>query len=249
MATTLMRTPKSAVRVVTELSLVTRLCFIVADFHVGFFLAGRFQCPPTRAFRCQNDRVCLQVSKRCDGVNNCGDNSDELNCRTCWRPRVFLNSALSSAAKERFNVRPQRPHRPFPRVRRTSSCALTTDASAPLCAATSSTTARTSAQMRLAARQVSNFTKKCSSVVCISKHSRAWLGFSFSDTKLNDCRSNRTQCGDGDEAHCVTNGTDSFCSCKPGFQKIGHRTCGGTRAHRSCRKQSGRCLGGRMRGD
>lgn len=42
---------------------------------------GRFQCPPTRTFRCQNDRVCLQVSKRCDGVNNCGDNSDEMNCR------------------------------------------------------------------------------------------------------------------------------------------------------------------------
>lgn len=45
---------------------------------------GKFQCPPTRAFRCQNDRVCLQVSKRCDGVNNCGDNSDELNCRKLW---------------------------------------------------------------------------------------------------------------------------------------------------------------------
>ncbi|KAJ0060731.1 hypothetical protein NL108_017814 [Boleophthalmus pectinirostris] len=40
----------------------------------------RFQCPPTRQFRCHNDRVCLPVSKRCDGVNNCGDNSDELNC-------------------------------------------------------------------------------------------------------------------------------------------------------------------------
>lgn len=53
----------------------------------------------------------------------------------------------------------------------------------------------------------------------------------FSDTKLNDCRSNRTQCGDGDEAHCVTNGTDSFCSCKPGFHKIGHHTCGGTHTH------------------
>uniref|UniRef100_A0A4W5Q8K7 LDL receptor related protein 1 n=1 Tax=Hucho hucho TaxID=62062 RepID=A0A4W5Q8K7_9TELE len=41
----------------------------------------RFQCPPTRSFRCQNDRVCLKVSKQCDGVDNCGDNSDELNCR------------------------------------------------------------------------------------------------------------------------------------------------------------------------
>ncbi|KAG7253190.1 hypothetical protein CRUP_024801, partial [Coryphaenoides rupestris] len=52
--------------------------------------------------------------------------------------------------------------------------------------------------------------------------------YSCTDTKLNGCRSNRTQCGDGDEAHCVTNATDSFCSCKPGFQKTGHRTCGDT---------------------
>lgn len=49
-----------------------------------FLVLGKFQCPPTRAFRCQNDRVCLQVSKRCDGVNNCGDKSDELNCRKSW---------------------------------------------------------------------------------------------------------------------------------------------------------------------
>jgi len=43
-------------------------------------VSERFQCPPTRQFRCNNDRVCLPVSKQCDGVNNCGDNSDELNC-------------------------------------------------------------------------------------------------------------------------------------------------------------------------
>ncbi|TNM89007.1 hypothetical protein fugu_005261 [Takifugu bimaculatus] len=40
----------------------------------------KFQCPPTRQFRCLNDRVCLPFSRRCDGVNNCGDNSDEQNC-------------------------------------------------------------------------------------------------------------------------------------------------------------------------
>uniref|UniRef100_A0A669F8X1 LDL receptor related protein 1 n=1 Tax=Oreochromis niloticus TaxID=8128 RepID=A0A669F8X1_ORENI len=45
------------------------------------------------------------------------------------------------------------------------------------------------------------------------------------DTVLNDCRSNRTVCGDGDEAHCVVNGTDSFCSCKPGFTSSGRNRC------------------------
>lgn len=79
-------------RAVVELPLVPRLSFTAADFshfHVALPSQGKFQCPPTRAFRCQNDRVCLQVSKRCDGVNNCGDHSDELNCRTCRRPSRF----------------------------------------------------------------------------------------------------------------------------------------------------------------
>lgn len=49
----------------------------------------QFQCPPTRQFRCYNDRVCLPLTKRCDGVNNCGDNSDEINCRE-FQVRVYL---------------------------------------------------------------------------------------------------------------------------------------------------------------
>lgn len=47
------------------------------------------------------------------------------------------------------------------------------------------------------------------------------------DTVLNDCRSNRTVCGDGDEAHCVVNGTDSFCSCRTGFESNGRNRCEG----------------------
>lgn len=104
--TTRMRTLKSAVRVDTDLFLVPRSSFMVADvfyFHVGFFLSGKFQCPPTRAFRCQNDRVCLQVSKRCDGVNNCGDNSDEMNCRTCWRPSRFQEICTFRSCKENIS--------------------------------------------------------------------------------------------------------------------------------------------------
>lgn len=50
-------------------------------FPLFFCALVKFQCPPTRQFRCHNDRVCLPISKRCDGVNNCGDNSDEINCR------------------------------------------------------------------------------------------------------------------------------------------------------------------------
>lgn len=51
---------------------------------------------------------------------------------------------------------------------------------------------------------------------------------SCSDSALNDCRSNRTVCGDGDEAHCVVNGTEAFCACKLGFQTTGNNRCEGT---------------------
>uniref|UniRef100_A0A8D3BMI9 Low density lipoprotein receptor-related protein 1Ab n=1 Tax=Scophthalmus maximus TaxID=52904 RepID=A0A8D3BMI9_SCOMX len=131
----------------------------------------RFQCPPTRAFRCHNDRVCLQVSKRCDGVNNCGDNSDELNCQA--------PPAVPTCEKDEF-----------------------------LCA----NSRCISSTLRC------NFFNDCEDYGSDEINCKT-------DTKLNDCRSNRTQCGDGDEAHCVTNGTDSFCACKPGFKKMGHQTC------------------------
>lgn len=58
-----------------ECGLLSSLMFLTLCLLV------KFQCPPTRQFRCYNDRVCLPLSKHCDGVNNCGDNSDEVNCR------------------------------------------------------------------------------------------------------------------------------------------------------------------------
>uniref|UniRef100_A0A8D0ALX9 LDL receptor related protein 1 n=1 Tax=Sander lucioperca TaxID=283035 RepID=A0A8D0ALX9_SANLU len=136
----------------------------------------KFQCPPTRAFRCQNDRVCLQVSKRCDGVNHCSDNADELNCRKLWSH----SNSVPTCEKDEFMCANGRC------ISSTLRC---------------------------------NFFNDCEDYGSDEINCKT-------DTKLNDCRSNRTQCGDGDEAHCVTNRTDSFCSCKPGFQKTGHHTCG-----------------------
>lgn len=147
------------------------------------------------------------------------------------RRRPWLTGVLPSPSPPK-----QRPSPPSPRARRTSSSAPTTGASAPRCAATSSTTARTSAPTRSDARRVlwrrRADRKSGPPLGAFSPSTHSPLSPPSPlcpDTKLNDCRSNRTQCGDGDEAHCVTNGTDSFCSCKPGFHKIGHRTCGGTR--------------------
>lgn len=49
----------------------------------------------------------------------------------------------------------------------------------------------------------------------------------LADNMLSNCRSNRSVCLEGDEAHCVVNGSDSFCSCKPGFQSNGPNRCEG----------------------
>ncbi|GLD64343.1 low-density lipoprotein receptor-related protein 1-like protein [Lates japonicus] len=131
----------------------------------------KFQCPPTRQFRCHNDRVCLPVSKRCDGVNNCGDNSDEVNC---------LPPSTPTCQKDEFQCSNGR-------------CI--------------------SSVLRC------NYFNDC------EDYGSDEINCNKKDTVLNDCRSNRTVCGDGDEAHCVVNGTDSFCSCKPGFQPKGHNRC------------------------
>uniref|UniRef100_A0A8C5NIR5 EGF-like domain-containing protein n=1 Tax=Junco hyemalis TaxID=40217 RepID=A0A8C5NIR5_JUNHY len=52
--------------------------------HRLFLFAGavKFQCPPNRPFRCKNDRVCLWIGRQCDGIDNCGDNTDEKDCES-----------------------------------------------------------------------------------------------------------------------------------------------------------------------
>uniref|UniRef100_A0A671QVS2 Low density lipoprotein receptor-related protein 1Ab n=1 Tax=Sinocyclocheilus anshuiensis TaxID=1608454 RepID=A0A671QVS2_9TELE len=127
-----------------------------------------FQCPPTRNFRCRNNRVCLWNGKRCDGVDNCGDNSDEANCdhtSTCDKDQFKCSSGKCITANLRCN-----------------------------------------------------FFNDC------EDYGSDEIGCK-TDTMLNDCKSNKSLCGDGDEAHCISNGTDTFCSCKQGFQSVGHNTC------------------------
>nr|XP_061813958.1 low-density lipoprotein receptor-related protein 1-like [Nerophis lumbriciformis] len=137
----------------------------------------KFQCPPTRQFRCHNDRVCLPISKRCDGINNCGDNSDEVNCQ--------LPPSTPVCQKDEFQCSNGRCISSILRCNFFNDCE------------------------DYGSDEINCNKKEC----CLA------------DTVLNDCRSNRTVCGDGDEAHCVINGTSSFCSCKPGFQSYGRNRC------------------------
>eukprot|EP00066_Takifugu_rubripes_P020818 XP_011610084.1 PREDICTED: low-density lipoprotein receptor-related protein 1B [Takifugu rubripes] len=54
-------------------------------------MCARRPCPPTRPFRCRNDRVCLRSQQVCNKVDDCGDNSDEDECGkpTCRCPLGF----------------------------------------------------------------------------------------------------------------------------------------------------------------
>uniref|UniRef100_A0AAV2M5F0 EGF-like domain-containing protein n=1 Tax=Knipowitschia caucasica TaxID=637954 RepID=A0AAV2M5F0_KNICA len=131
----------------------------------------RFQCPPTRQFRCHNDRVCLSLSKRCDGVNNCGDNSDELNC---------LPPSPPVCHKDEF---------------------------------------------RCSSGRCISLNLRCDGFNDCEDYGSDESGCNKRDGALSDCRASSSSCGDGDEAHCVVNGTDSFCSCKQGFSSDGHKRC------------------------
>ncbi|XP_035377067.1 low-density lipoprotein receptor-related protein 1 isoform X2 [Electrophorus electricus] len=130
----------------------------------------KFQCPPTRNFRCQNDRVCLWRGKVCDGVNHCGDSSDELSC----------DKRVSKCDKDQFRCNNGRC------VSSTLRCNLFNDC---------------------------------------EDYGSDEIGCK-ADVVLNDCKSNKSLCGETEEVHCVTNGTDSYCSCKPGFQSaFGVKNC------------------------
>ncbi|KAF6114669.1 hypothetical protein HJG60_010623 [Phyllostomus discolor] len=43
-------------------------------------MCAKYLCPPTRPHRCRNNRICLQPEQMCNGIDDCGDSSDEDQC-------------------------------------------------------------------------------------------------------------------------------------------------------------------------
>ena len=55
------------------LNLRKSICFV--HWALENFLQSYLECPSS-TFKCRNKR-CVKISSTCDGVNDCGDNSDE----------------------------------------------------------------------------------------------------------------------------------------------------------------------------
>ncbi|KAI1891106.1 hypothetical protein AGOR_G00160530 [Albula goreensis] len=168
---------------------------------------------PLDEFQC-NNTLCKPLAWKCDGEDDCGDNSDEnpAECQNfqcpptrqfrCHNDRVCLWVSKQCDGVDNCGDNSDELNCQTPRT--TPVC----EKDEFLC----------SNGKCISSTLLCNFFNDC------EDYGSDEIGCKR-DTALNDCRSNRTLCGDGDEAHCVTNGTSSFCSCKAGFQKTGHNMC------------------------
>ncbi|CAL8382563.1 unnamed protein product [Boreogadus saida] len=174
--------------------------------------AGR-RCP-LEEFQC-NNTLCKPLSWRCDGEDDCGDNSDE-NPEECAK----------------FQCPPMRQLRChndrvcLPMEKRCDGVNNCGDNSDELKCRTVPATLRCQKdEFRCDNGRCISSTLRCNYFNDCEDYGSDEVSCNKLDTALNDCHSNRTVCGDGDEAHCVVNATDSYCSCKPGFQSSGRNRC------------------------
>ncbi|XP_042180439.1 low-density lipoprotein receptor-related protein 1-like isoform X1 [Oncorhynchus tshawytscha] len=169
---------------------------------------------PLDEFQC-NNTLCKPLAWKCDGEDDCGDNSDE-NPDDCTK--------FQCPPTRQFRCHNDRVCLPL--ARRCDSVDNCGDNCDEINCQTPPTTP---------VCQKDEF--QCSNGRCISSNLRCdyfnncedygsdEIGCNKKDSALNDCRSNRTVCGDGDEAHCVVNGSEAFCACKLGFQTTGNNRC------------------------
>ncbi|XP_078803799.1 low-density lipoprotein receptor-related protein 1 isoform X7 [Oryzias latipes] len=166
---------------------------------------GEFQC---------NNTLCKPLGWRCDGEDDCGDNSDE-NPEECVQ----------------FQCPPTRQFRCYndrvclPLTKRCDGVNNCGDNSDEINCPASPTPVCQKNEFQCSSGHCISSALRCNYFNDCDDYGSDEISCQKKDTVLNDCSSNRTLCGDGDEAHCVMNGTDSFCSCKPGFQSNGKNRC------------------------
>uniref|UniRef100_A0A8C2EPV9 Low density lipoprotein receptor-related protein 1Aa n=1 Tax=Cyprinus carpio TaxID=7962 RepID=A0A8C2EPV9_CYPCA len=170
---------------------------------------GRF-CPLDE-FQC-NNTLCKPLGWMCDGEDDCGDNSDE-NPDVCKR--------FQCPPTRQFQCHNDRVCLPLSKqCDGVDNCGDNSDelncqTPAPAVCGKGEFTCSTGKCISINLR--CNFFNDC------EDYGSDEINCNKKDSGLNECHNNHSMCGD--EGHCVVNRTDSFCSCKPGFQKTHPQTC------------------------
>ncbi|XP_026096551.1 low-density lipoprotein receptor-related protein 1 isoform X3 [Carassius auratus] len=170
---------------------------------------GRF-CPLDE-FQC-NNTLCKPLGWMCDGEDDCGDNSDE-------NPDVCKRSQCPPTRQ--FRCHNDRVCLPVSKqCDGVDNCGDNTDelnCQTPVPAVCGKGEFTCSNGKCISINLRCNFFNDC------EDYGSDEINCNKKNSGLNECRNNHSICED--EGHCVVNGTDSFCSCKPGFQKTHPQTC------------------------